>query len=145
MTTICYDGKRIAIDRCTTTDGLRQENQKWRRLPDNRLVFIAGNAWMGELLCQRLAEGKLFEDWPAGQRKDEENALLIIASEATGEVLEVCTEPVFTKITTPCCWGSGAHIARGALCMGADAGQAVEAACRHDRFSGFGADVFDLG
>lgn len=131
MTVIAWDGKNVAVDsRVSTYHGLHYEGKKFREMDGGVTVIWYGDHATAQKLVAWYEDGAIPEEFPGGEDADLAG-LVIIQSGAfvVNPVVEVCGSPYFEAAPCPWAWGSGSHIALGAIAAGADAEQAAKIAC----------------
>jgi hypothetical protein len=140
MTTLVYRSGTLAADSRTTTGGTIDPGYavKVRRLRDGRLVGFTGHT----------AQASSFVRWLEAGATDEQPTLSdsrVVVVTPTGAV-SVFEDASFYEAEGSdfYAWGSGAAPALGALYVGADAAQAVEAASRVDPGTGGAVQVVSL-
>ena len=123
----------MAVDRCTTHGGLRfHTSAKFR--------ILNGKAYA---VCGSLAEGLAFMDWIETPTNDpcplSSETCVVMLDLETGQYgswefpgMFIRSEDKFEA------WGSGGHLAIGAMAAGATAEEAVKIAAAWDEGTGFG-------
>ena len=123
MTCIAWDGKTLAADRQGTSDSIAIPVTKIHRIPSGAIIASAGSLERGLDLKRWYQEGSNPEKWPAYQKDDDWNDLIVVDH---GKIFHYeklpVPQPVESKFMA---WGSGRDIAMGAMAMGADARKAV--------------------
>lgn len=138
MTTIAWDGKTLAADRCC---GGWKNVSKIFKLKDGRYAAGCGNSY--HALCAVVAwmnAGSKADSRPDIPADDAPDMIVIDKKGVVSWVIwpyvngVALTEPFFAV-------GSGSEFALGAMAAGANARRAVEIACRFDASSGQGIDA----
>jgi ATP-dependent protease HslVU (ClpYQ) peptidase subunit len=131
MTTIATDGKSMAGDGLVTgTEAICSKSfRKVRRLPDGRLVGVAGSAFQIEPFFAWLESGG-----EPPKLADDNFEALVLRPDGTC----LCYDSECRSITEdlPTAIGSGRNFAIGALDAGLTAESAVQIACARDCRSG---------
>lgn len=143
MTVIVWDGQILAADRQSSNNGQKRSVTKIRKIGDS-LYGISGSFDRGMAVFRWIEDGKKPEEWPEFQRKEEDYVYLVEIT-ANKEILKYEREPWPMLIEEPCyAQGCGRDYAMGAIYMGANAVEAVKAACEFDMSCGMGIDVLAL-
>lgn len=128
MSVVAWDGKILAADRQSTYGDTKSSTDKIFLLPNGEVVAFVGPLTAAVRLKRWYDEGADPAKYPP-LKKDEDWTKIIVASKD-----RICfTEgsPDFIPVIDPfCAWGVGREAALGALEMGANAPQAVAAACK---------------
>lgn len=145
MTTIAYDGKTLAADRCSWCSGVRRAVCKVQKVSHARrgdlLVAFAGDAgYAGQVLDWLIGAGPRPDPLTKFDRQDL-NIVCAVAVDRNGRIWEInraldwCEfdEPIFAH-------GAGQEFAWGALEAGADAVRAVEIAAKRSDYAALGVD-----
>lgn len=137
MSVIAWDGKIIAADSQSTAAGARSMARKLERMDNGDIVGFTGDLAKGVLLLHLWKTGLLAmtpdamhsSAWPAFQRTDDWCRLIVFRE---GELFFFEQEPIAIPVYAPyVAFGSGRDFALGAMAVGADAVDAVAAACKH--------------
>lgn len=141
MSVVVWDGRTLAADKQSTTDGLKRKTTKIYKI-NGDLVGFTG-AWdLAQTIKQWYANGAKPDEWPDFQANDDK-WVGILAITSSGKVHKYERSPYpmdYTKAGAMCI-GSGRDYAYGALAMGADARQAVLIAIKYDAGCGMGVDT----
>lgn len=127
MTTIAWDGTTLAADSQATNGQLRADTKKLYRINNNVVAF-----------CGNLVEGQELIAWFRGEGDFccyDETTLIIVNKEEL-ITYEGSHIPIKFKYDEPWAWGTGQHLALGALAYGADSKSAVRVAAKYDVFTG---------
>ena len=150
MTTIAWDGKRIAADRmCSIGNApVRSPYPKIRRLVYKNLPAVmgtSGSVEYGHALMDWLQAGAHAGKEPELSNDVDSNYCMVLLATKDGVYLfsNSCVGVPLGVI--PWAAGSGADYALGAMAAGACAKRAVEIAITLDVNSGCGVDVLRLG
>lgn len=134
MTTVAFKDGVLAVDRCTSHGGLRyQTDQKLLR---------RGPWWYA--ITGDLAAGLCFVDWHEAGRPYwpcplNEDVQVVAFNVETGEIGVWEAPGAFIRSVDKFeAWGSGSHLAIGAMAAGASAAEAVKIAAAWDEGTGFG-------
>jgi hypothetical protein len=132
MTTIAWDGKMLAADRCSCSAGcFRFPITKLKRLKDGRLYASAGDTSDGVLVRQWL-DGEI----PDKPKIDEDSFVALIVSSDGAFRME--GKLVSWPVEAPHAIGSGREYAIAAMYLGKSAVEAVEIAALFDPNTGMG-------
>ena len=143
MTVIVWDGSILAADRQSTNNGMKRAVTKIKKIGDS-LYGISGSFDRGITVLRWVEEGKDPDTWPEFQREAEDYCYLVeiapggILYKYEREPFPMCIEEVQYA------QGCGRDYAMGALFMGANAVEAVKAACEFDANCGMGIDILAL-
>jgi hypothetical protein len=141
MTTIAWDGERLAADCQTVINDTRSPVDKIWQLPNGHVCAVSGDLDYGMEMVDWYANGAIREKLPAVQGSD--CWVRLTVARGRGDCIFYERYGIAIKVMAKhCAWGSGAKFALGALTMGADAHRAVEVAILHDINSGFGVKCF---
>lgn len=141
MTTIAFDGKRLAADRRVSGDGFTYLMTKIRRCPDGRLIGASGNASAVMALLDWLEAGA------AGEPP------VKLDSPDWGDMIEVMPDGAvhlwglygrFRINDKLAAIGSGSCYARAAMACGRAADAAIAVAALFDSKTGDSCDVLPL-
>lgn len=139
MTTIAWDGEKLAADKAMTWGGTQVSSTKIHTLKHPRWVMF-GTAGDG-FLCAKFTEylkGRI-------EQFDCTNENIgILCIDKDGQPWMLNKEFVPLEVDTPWAIGTGSDYALGAMAMGADAELAVEIAMMYDNLSGLGVDVLEF-
>lgn len=133
MTIIVWDGTTLAVDQQFNRGEIKQPGQKLYTYHD-KAIAICGNQDNHEALIRHFI---LDAPWPAFQ-STAEYSLVVVATKH--ECRAYYQNPEGVPVLQPDAFGSGAQFALGALYMGANAIQAVEATIALCTSCGFGID-----
>jgi ATP-dependent protease HslVU (ClpYQ) peptidase subunit len=137
MTTIAWDGRRLAADRLVNADGLKIRYAK-------KISHIARGQQMLIVACAGLVADSLkFEKWlrEGGEHPTLDDNFEAIVIDAQNNAVTYCNDLVALERDAPYALGSGTKVALGALHAGADAKRAVEIGCELDLYTGGEIDV----
>ena len=141
MSIVAWDGKSIAADKMSISDGMCTTVTKIVRLDDGRVAAWVGETSIGLALLEWIKTGNP-DKWPVTQRT--ENWACLIVANWDG-VIFYEREPFAQEVHEPfMAWGSGRDFAIGAMAMGANAKQAVEIANTFSTTCGNGIRCFNL-
>jgi hypothetical protein len=142
MTVIAWDGKTVASDRQGTCGDIISSRTKLSRLPSGTIVVCAGDSDRCLAVKRWYEDGAKKEEWPKAQEGNDWARMIVFED---GKVYEYNQEPFGILCEDPyMAWGSGSMFALGAMAMGANAVQAVEAASKHCATCGMGVDSFEV-
>jgi len=142
MTVIVWDGSILAADRQSTNAGLKRSVTKIKKIGDS-LYGVSGSFDRAAALFNWVEEGKDPEQWPEFQRDDDACHLMEIAP--GGIIYKYEREPYPIHFEeNKYAQGAGRDYAMGAMYMGANAVDAVKAACEFDATCGMGIDILAL-
>lgn len=156
MTTIAIKDGILAVDQIVICGNMivSKTHDKVQRMPTGALAGVVGNVDMGQAFVRWLSE--------QGTEVDLSRAPCLSAKNDDGDSLEsyvivaylVDGLTMVQKYSTlgmsefypveAMAWGSGAQAARGAMAVGADAGEAVNAAAEVDAYTGEEAVIHHL-
>ncbi|MBB5190094.1 hypothetical protein HNQ50_000804 [Silvimonas terrae] len=138
MTTIAFDGKTLAADRCNVVGAMR--------LTPMCKIDGAGDPLRWFASCGRVDDGELVLQWITNGRKPDErpklgddfNGLLVefIPEFETAVAVKYEETLIPLAVRPPFAIGSGAAYAMAAMALGKSAAEAVELASRLDVFTG---------
>lgn len=145
MTTIAWDGARLAADTLNTVGNQSMRASKIMRTPDGRLLGASGHAvecaivmeWIAQLPPNRPVEPPIpwgDKDWPD-----------VLEIDPDGGVWRWGDRGRFKLHDTQAALGSGAPYALAAMYLGDCAQNAVEIACVFDPNTGSPIEVLELG
>jgi len=140
MSVVAWDGTVLAADRMRVSGDISHEGGKSRQMEGGTIL-----AWVGEL-SKGLAAAKWYERganpdfYPESQKDGEEATLIVVTADAV-VVYESTPEPIVI-LAEYMAWGSGSHLAIGAMSMGSGAIAAVRVAMRHSPYCGYGVDHY---
>lgn len=144
MTCIAYKDGILAADRMTVSYGnSKGEATKIFKFGPGRAIGGTGNLAQVKALLAWYQNGAKPEEFPKTD-KDDEWARLIVAYANKLVWYESSPHHFLLESRRYAAFGSGADVALGAMFMGADAEQAVEAASSLLTDVGMGVDVIDL-
>lgn len=143
MTTIAFDGKKMAADKRAEYGGCIQVVTKIHRV-GGCLVGGAGEAAFINAMVDWVRDGRQHDKFPASQ-KDKDDWQPIMVVEPSGRIL------VYERTPHPVVWerefaaiGSGKHYAMAAMLLGHNASVAVRVAAHFDPGTGNGVDELNL-
>lgn len=143
MTVIAWDGSILAADRQSTNNGCKRQVTKIKKIGDS-LYGISGSFDRGVTVLNWVEAGKDPEEWPEFQQKDEDYCFLLEIAPG-GIIYRYEREPYPIHIEEiQYAQGCGRDYALGAMYMGANAVEAVKAACEFDANCGLGIDILAL-
>lgn len=127
MTTIAWDGKRLAADSRASAGTRSHSTRKIERLADGSLFGFCGCLSYYTAVRDWIAAGADESDPP----KSRGSECIVVRNDNSVLVYENCkvSIPVTDSIAAI---GTGAEYALGAMTVGASAAEAVAAACRFD-------------
>jgi hypothetical protein len=136
MTTIAYRSGVLAADTMLTVSGsyFGRAIKIFKREKDNALAGSCGNADYAAAFSRWFLAGKL-DDPPKAEESDK-NVDRSVIFLTNGEIWIFEPGGKFQVYADYFAFGSGMDFALGAMHMGADARQAIEAACKHDPNTG---------
>jgi ATP-dependent protease HslVU (ClpYQ) peptidase subunit len=143
MTVIAWDGKTLAADKQSTSNGMRRTTRKIYRVTDGLLALTGAGGHAHALLDWFNGERDL-DKWPRTREADDE-----------GSVIHFTSQGVFVYGGNGCgrgepvedafiAFGSGRDYAMAAMELGCDARRAVEVASKFDTSCGMGIDTLEL-
>jgi len=142
MTVIVWDGNKLATDRQASDGVVKWESPKaWYAIVDKYMNILSGVGKLKHILDLR--------DW----YQNGASPNLFPRVDATSQLIVVNKHGLFRFEGSPtpiphgfrsCAFGTGREFAYGALAMGADAVQAVEAANKFSAHCGLGVEVFAI-
>lgn len=145
MSVIAWDGESVVADRRMSNGYLKIKTTKlFCEEVDSTTVIvgIVGDYSAGLDMLAWLRRGRNAGDFPAAQTTDRNSSLVLFSRR---EAFEYQRSPRPTVILRPpFAWGSGAELALGAMCAGADARAAARIACRFNSGCGDGFDEYKL-
>ena len=143
MTVIAWDGSILAADRQSTNNGMKRAVTKIKKIGDS-LYGISGSFDRGVTVLNWVEAGKDPQEWPEFQQKEEDYCFLLEIAPG-GIIYKYEREPYPIHIEEiQYAQGSGRDYAMGAMFMGANAVEAVKAACEFDVSCGMGIDILAL-
>ena len=114
MTVIAYDGKSVAADRMSVSNGLAREAKKLFKLEDGTVIAVTGDHPLSLELMSWYANGRQEGKCPCNRDKDNYGSIVVF--DANGKVwyYENCAQPfeILDKFTA---WGCGRDYAVAAL------------------------------
>ena len=138
MTVIAWDGQTLAVDSMFTRgDLITYMDKLWMFEGDGWNSFVAGcGSSIGLSAVTRwYSEGCVISQFPYEESLSEDAALIVLTDD--GQLLEYNGSPyAIERPTLPMAWGCGCDIAVGAMSQGANAIEAVKAACIHNAACG---------
>jgi hypothetical protein len=137
MTTVAYSKGEIACDKQASDSGMIGRASYKAQVIGNSVYICAGTLTRGRKFVQWLTEAA--EDTPAPPLKGTQ---VIEMSLKTGKAVlweDDIPQPIEEQYYA---WGSGSHLAVGAMAFGATPAQAVSVATKHDEGTGGGVQVF---
>lgn len=141
MTTIAWDGKKLASDSLSTSGNMKLSGEciKTKRIGKYRVAFTGENApanhYFEEFIKDDLELGNLTYD-PVSPSNDD-FSLMIIEDEKETCMVFNSTSGYWDEFQAPISIGSGSKYALGSMYSGCDAEKAVQVACLLDTHSGF--------
>jgi ATP-dependent protease HslVU (ClpYQ) peptidase subunit len=141
MTVIAWDGKTLAGDKLAC-GGTRTTVTKIARLPDGRLIGLAGSGSIARELAAWALAGEDPSNWPESADKDEASMIVI----TRGQLPRVYYNRPFPMLPEDkfFAMGCGEAYAMAAMYLGHDARRGVEIACALDANCGSGIDTLTL-
>lgn len=146
MTTIAWDGRTLAADRCSWSGGCRRSVRKVFKVtaPDGRRYLVAfagyGNFCLTVLAWMR-GRGARPEPREYFEAKDL-NQQCAVVIDGKGRVWSLGNELVYCRMQERMfATGAGQEFAWGALEAGATAKRAVQIAAKRSDYAGFGVDT----
>jgi hypothetical protein len=144
MTVIAWDGKTLAADKQSASNGYATRATKIHRVPGGIVGFSGGATHAAELL-EWFRDGRVSYKFPRRSLDDASACgALFISDEgvihqysADSACPEIIEEPFHAR-------GAGRDFALAALYLGHDARKAVEVACALDVNCGCGIDALEL-
>lgn len=143
MTVIAFDGKTLAADRQSTSNGHTSTCRKILRCADGSLIAAAGHATHAMQLLRWACEGFVEAQFPVWADKENYADLWRVLPDGKILCYENGPEPL-RYLDATFVAGHGRGYAAGAMAMGATAERAVEVACQLDAFCGGGVDTLEL-
>jgi hypothetical protein len=153
MSVIAYDGKTIAADRMATYNEIQLKAEKLIQIEPHIIVGFVGEHGQGQSLINWFTSGADPKDFPV-PAEGASAALVVFTKQLDGTTnpkgTPICMfypggNPVPLEVTdAPMAWGSGGHIALGAMLAGKTAAKAVEIASTVADGCGFGVTAFKL-
>lgn len=143
MTVIAWDGKTLAADKQSTTEGMRRTTTKIHRVGLD-LVAFTGDGGHAALLLAWFQMGRPPGKFPRAHDEDNvahavrfsSEGVLVYNGHGTGGV-EVIEDPFIA-------FGHGRDYAMAAMHLGKSAKEAVAVACHFDTYCGMGIDTLTL-
>lgn len=143
MSVIAWDGKTLAADKRASVGTLICTTTKIFRIGE-ALVAYAGSASFGEEMVAWFTAGAKPEQFPAGQRSDDDwSGLLVIRRDRPIEKYERTPHAVRFE-DNQFAIGCGRDFALAAMHLGKTAREAVEVAIHFDSGCGNGIDTLEL-
>ena len=140
MTTIAWDGKKLASDSLSTSGNMRLSGDciKTKRIGKYRVAFTGDNApafhFFESFLKDEMELGDLTYD-PVSPSVDD-FSLMVIEDEKESCMVFNSSTGYWDEFFAPISIGSGSKYALGSMYSGCDADKAVEVACMLDTHSG---------
>lgn len=133
MSIIAWDGELIAADSLSCRGSIWTPYPKLFKLNEKTVVGITGSVSIGLEMVDWIENGCEKKSFPESQRTHEDAGFAIVAENDKVKVYETSPIPLIYKIKKGfyMAWGSGIDVALGAMYGGADAIEAVGAACYH--------------
>jgi hypothetical protein len=145
MTVIVWDGEHLVTDRKATDGSLKWESSKawYVSSPTHGVCIVSGVGHLKQIITLRnwIAEGADPQQYP--YLHSEVSCQLVVVTDAGLLLYDESPYPI-ERGFTPCAFGHGRDFAYGALAMGANAEQAVDAANKYSHHCGLGKEVFTL-
>jgi ATP-dependent protease HslVU (ClpYQ) peptidase subunit len=146
MTTIAWDGKALAADRCSWSGGARRSVRKVFRItrPDGApaLVAFAGSGDFATKLLDWLRVGGDAPNWRDFVKEDDRDRQCAVLVDSDHRVWQISYQLVWLEYEEPFyAYGAGQEFAWGALEAGASAERAVQIAEKRSDYAGLGVDV----
>lgn len=131
MTTIATDGRSMAADTHSTSEGLivNRSAVKVTRAKDGSLVGVAGDCSAGALFRRWLDEGERQDSLP-NFRGAEDFIAIVLRPDGRLDAFDKAL--VAVEYELPAAVGSGGQLALGAMLAGRSPAQAVEIAAQRD-------------
>jgi hypothetical protein len=142
MSTVAWKGELLAADQQFSAGGIKTRVQKLFQHEDYAYA-ITGVVADGLMLAEWYKAGAMPHDFPQPTDKDSVSRLIVLRPSGL-EVYQGCPYKQPAPLDGYDAWGSGCEAALGALFMGADAVQAVQAAVYHSEGSGYGVNVIKI-
>jgi ATP-dependent protease HslVU (ClpYQ) peptidase subunit len=142
MSVIAWDGKSIAADKRSVSDGLPRTTTKLFMV-GNAVIGFVGTASVGLSLVDWYAQGADPTKFPTIQAT-EEWMRLIVAVNKECYVYETTPHPIKVE-DRYCAWGTGRDFALAAMHCGKTAEESVRIASLFDTNCGNGTTTFKLG
>lgn len=143
MTVIAWDGKTLAADKQSTSNGMARTTTKIHRVRDG-LLALTGAGGHGYALLAWFNGVRDLSDWPRTRDADDEGSVIHFTRDGVfvygGNGCGV-GEPVEDAFIA---FGAGRDYAMAAMHVGCDARKAVEVACIFDTGCGMGIDTLEL-
>jgi hypothetical protein len=142
MTVIVWDGQQLATDRQASDGVVKWESPKaWYAIIDKHVNILTGFGKLKAVLEMRdwYQEGADPNKFP---RHDGSSQFIVVNRHGLFR-FENSPTPIPHAFRS-CAFGTGREFAYGALAMGADAIQAVEAANKYSAHCGLGVEVFKI-
>lgn len=144
MTTIAWDGRTLAADRCSWSNGVRRQTRKVFKITRHTdgkeiLIAFAGvQAWAVAVLHWLKDGGEKPRHKDFGVEPDLQCAIVI---ERGGRISMMTNQLTYLPVRErKYAFGGGQECAWGALEAGANAKQAVRIAMKRTDYAGFGVD-----
>lgn len=138
MTVICWDGEVLAVDSLATYGYTVSYTDKlWMYQHGSSYSFVAGcGSSVGvSAMLDWYGKGAVPTDFPIAETETQNSQVIVMGSD--GVLLEYCASGYPMECPyQPLTWGSGGEIALGAMSQGANAIEAVKAACVHSAACG---------
>jgi len=147
MTTIAWDGRRLAADRRLTIDDGRMvlADTKIHKLPDGRYAAAAGNAVLGAMTIEWLADADRDPDeFPVSSDGDTVEVLVLHPGFPPRLEIYVGSPTPIRLSPQIYALGSGAPYALAAMHCGKSAPEAIEVAAVFDSGTGGGVTTADV-
>lgn len=145
MTVIVWDGEKLVTDRKATDGTLKWESSKawYVSSPVHGVCIVSGVGFLKDIISLRewFAKGADPQQYPF--LHSTVNCQLIAVTDSGLMLYDDSPYPV-ERGFAPCAFGHGRDFAYGALAMGANAEQAVDAANKYSQHCGLGKEVFTL-
>lgn len=145
MTVIVWDGEVLASDRQATDNNIKRSTKKIHRLTQGRyagwLAGCSGTAFLqSALLAWIQTEDMNPAAYPTYNLEDASASMILVKPGFPVMLFDSAPYPILFE-ETQYSIGSGAHLAYGALAMGADAAMAVQIASDFCATCGEGVDI----
>ena len=144
MTVLVWDGDTLATDRQANDGSLAWESSKaWYISGKTGVCIATGVGMLKDIIVARewWKEGGQPSHWPFSHTTN--NCQFIVVDGGGLHLFDGTPYPE-TRAFTPCAFGHGRDFAYGALAMGANAKEAVEAANKYSLHCGIGVELFTL-
>ena len=146
MTIVVWDKNVLATDRQAEDGSLKWESTKAWHVSSEMygMCVVSGVGYLQDIVLSRewIRKGANPDEWPLWNKAHRNNCQVVVMTH--GKLFLYDGTPYPIERDAPCAFGHGKDVAYGAMYMGANAEQAVQAANKHAQHCGLGVEIFSL-